>query len=310
MFMKKIFAVSFILVISFIFSLAVLAAENNNTNQSGEVVVEEEVKASDLGVTEPKVLPNSPWYWAKSLWRSMKLWATLDPLKKAEARLQIANEKLLELKKLAEAGKISDEQLERILSKYDKEIEKLKARMEKFKEKSGAKVDEFLDKFTKQEFLRQRLMERLKEKVKPEVMEKFRQRSLERLGEVLETARAGGNKIEDRINNFFAELDPLKDKNLHNLEVLTQLLEKAPTQAQEAILRARSNALKRLGESFRQLSVDERQTKIEEILSQSTNASTTAGILEESTQAATSTPQLKKQIQEIKARILNKLKGR
>ncbi len=290
------------------------AALQNNNPEQADGQDEEEVTASELGVADPKVLPNSPWYWVKSLWRSMKLWVTLDPVKRAEKRLEIANERLVEIKKLADAGTITEEQLEKILDKYDKEIEKLQTSLEKIKDKTEERADQLLNKLTKQEFIRQRLLQQLETKVqiKAEVIERVREKSLERLGQILD--KIDEEKIEEKINNVFSDSDPLELKNLHNLQVLEQLKTKVSEQAQAAILKAQTNALKRLGESFREMSFDEKVEKVKEFLESPTNATTTEKILEQTEAAVNNSLPLLTNIinqaeEKIKAKIQEKKNG-
>lgn len=224
----------------------------------------EAVQASELTAPEPKVLPNSPWYWAKSLWRSLKSVATLDPVKKAEYRLQIANERLLELQKLAEAGTISEEQMAKILEKYGQEIEKLGARLEKAKEKYQERVNRLLDKYGDQELVRQRLLKRVREKVQLEIVEQVRKKSLENFGEVLDNFDINKDKIEERLNTILEKRPALK--NLHNLEVLNELAEKLPEEARAAIERAQENALKRIEAKLGELTDAAKKEFIEKYL--------------------------------------------
>lgn len=256
---------------------------NTNVNATTTEETEDEVTAEDLEVSEPKILPNSPWYWAKSLWRSMKLWATFDPVKKAEKRLEIANERLIEIQALADAGEISENRLEKILGKYEKEIEKLASQVEKFGEDSQEEVSEFLDKFTKQEFKRQRLLDKLELKletaVKAKAVERIRQKTLEKFGEILEDVDI--EDIEENISEVLEDVFPLELKNMHNLQILERLKEKVSEQAQGAIIRAQANALNRLGSSFREMSLEEKIEKVAEFLEELDNATTTEDILEQ-----------------------------
>ena len=290
-----------------------VAADANvdlNVNQSEiEQGAAGEITAEDLAVNQPQVLPNSPWYFLKSFWRSLKLWATFDPVAKAEKRLAIANERLVELKALVDEGKISEEQSEKILGKYDKEIEKLTASLEKIKDKAEEKANQLLERVTKQEFVRQRLMTQLEEKVKTEVLERIRERSLERLGQVIDELEE--QNIEEKINSVFSGADPLNVKNLHNLQVLEELKAKVSEQAQAAILKAQTNALNRLGESFREMSFDEKVEKVQEFLESPVNVSTTERILEQTEDNVNNSLPLLKNIinqaqEKIKARIQEK----
>jgi len=152
---------------------------------------------------------------------------------------------------------------EKILEKYDKEIEKLKTHVDKIKDKTQDDADELLSKLTKQEFIRQRLMTKLQEKLKPEIMERFQGKSLEKFGQIIDDLDE--EKIKEKIEEVLSD-DPLKIKNLNNLQVLEGLKDKVPEKAKSAIIKAQTNALKRLGESFREMDYEEKVEKVKELL--------------------------------------------
>ena len=145
-------------------------------------------------------------------------------------------------------------------------------------DKTQARVQRLVDKFTKQEFVRQRILQRLEEKLNAEKMEAMRERMLERWGEILD--EADREKIEERIENAIGDNATSSEKNLHNLQVLERLKEQVPEQARQAIIRAQSNALKRLGEEFREMTFEERVEKVQDYLENLDDATTTQQILE------------------------------
>jgi hypothetical protein len=294
--MKKI-VILFTLIILFV--PVIVFAQTDSSTTTGTTtppVVDDDVDADDLDVSEPKVLPNSPWYWAKSLWRSVRQFATFDPVKKAELRLQTANEKLLEIKKLAEAGIITPEQLDRITAKFEKEIDKLQNHLDKVEDKAAARVQKLVDKFTKQEFLRQRILQRLEEKIKNEKLKELRERQLERLSEILEKIDQAsiGKRLDQALEELeeteaLEEDDNLSLKKIHNLFVLEGLKDKVPTTALPAIIFAQSNALKRFGEGFREMTPQERIEQVKEIIANASDATTTEQLLDQVEDNATST---------------------
>ncbi|OGY44799.1 MAG: hypothetical protein A2729_02850 [Candidatus Buchananbacteria bacterium RIFCSPHIGHO2_01_FULL_39_14] len=273
--MKKLFFTFVIL--SLILPLPILAQDINSTTATTTATSTPPVD-DDLDIGEPKVLPNSPWYWAKSLWRSVRQWATFDPIKKAEMRLQTANERLAELQELADEGTITPEHLDRILAKYEKEINKLKEHLAKVQDKTQERVERLVNQFTKQEFIRQRILQRLEEKLNAEKMEAMRERMLQRWGEILEDNDL--EKIETRIKNALENTATSTEKNLYNLQVLERLKDKVSEQAGEAIIRAQSNTLKRLGEEFREMTFEERVERVQDYLENLDDATTTQQILE------------------------------
>ena len=224
-----------------------------------EVTVDEDITAEDLGISEPKLLPDNPFYFVKNFWRGVRTTFTFNKVKKAELRLRYANERLIEAKKLAEkTGK--EEVFQKTLQKYQNDIEKIEVRVEKFKEKAkdNPKIDKFLDKFTEKTVKHQILMDRLEKNLsdKPEVLERIRdtkEKTLEHFGEVMERLEEK-DKIPERLEKNMEKIEGSKYKNFKNLEVLMKLEDKVPEQAKEAIQQAQENALKRLHGNLEEMS--------------------------------------------------------
>jgi len=245
----------------------VLAQEPEVEDAEGaveEVVVDEDITAEDLGVGEPRILPDNPFYFAKNFWRGVRTTFTFNPVKKAELRLRFANERLIEAKKLAQkTGK--EEFVKQAIEKYQQEMEKIKTRVEKFKEKAkdNPRLDKFLDKFTDRSFKHQRLMDRLEKRLadKPEVLERIRsakERALEHFGKVIQRLEEK-DKIPERIEKNLEKIKGSKYKHFKNLEVLMELENKVPEQAKEAIEKAQENVLKRLHNNLEQMSPTDKE---------------------------------------------------
>jgi len=58
--------------------------------------------AEELGVAEPSLLPNNPFYFLKDIGREVQLFLTFNPIKKAELRMDFVNQKLAEAEKVSE----------------------------------------------------------------------------------------------------------------------------------------------------------------------------------------------------------------
>jgi len=209
-----------------------------------DVELDENVEASDLGVSEPTLLPDSPFYFLKNWGRGIRVFFTFNSVKKVNLRLRFSAEKLLELRKLAEKTE-SPEILKKAVENYEKENEKIRNRVEKIKEKANEnpEVGKFLDKFTKHEILHQKVLVKLKEQVPEDAFQKIEQvkeRHLERFGEVMEKLEEK-DMIQERLEKNFKEIKGSPFKDLGNLEILKEIEEKAPEQAKEAIKKAREN---------------------------------------------------------------------
>jgi hypothetical protein len=209
-----------------------------------DVELDENVEASDLEVSEPTLLPDSPFYFLKNWGREVRVFFTFNSIKKVNLRLRFSAEKLLELRKLTEKTQ-NPEILDKGVRNYEKENERIRSRVEKIEEKANEnpEVGKFLDKYTEHEILHQKVLGKLKEQVPEDTFQKIeqaRERHLERFGEVMEKLEEK-DRIQERLENSFKEIKGSPFKDFSNLEILRQIEEKAPEQVKEVIREAREN---------------------------------------------------------------------
>lgn len=258
-------SIKFILISSVIclglgISLNALAQETSVTE---EVALDEEVSAEDLEIKEPRLLPDSPFYFLKNWGRGIRSFFIFNKVKKAELKAKFANEKLIEVKKMIEEKK-SAQIIKKGLENYQKEVEKVKAMAYQIKEKAveSPKVDSFLNKFTNHQILHQKLLSKLETQVPSEVFEKIeeaRERHLERFGEVMTKLEDRKEKITERLEKTMEEQEGSKFKDFKNLEILKELEEKVPEQAKEAVQKAQENTLKKLQGDLEKMSSENQE---------------------------------------------------
>ena len=252
--------------LALILGTGTVLAQNDVT---GEINLDENIQATDLGISEPKLLPDNPFYFLKNWGRAIQGFFAFNPITKIELRERFANEKLIELKKMIEEKK-KLEDIEKAVENYQEEVEKIKEAAEKIREKAkdNPEVEKFLDKFTKHQILHQRLLQRLENQVPEEVYEKIeeaRERHLERFAEVMTKLEDRKEQLQQRLEEKMEEIKGSKYKNFKNLEILLELEEKVPEEAKEAIRRAEENALKRLRGDLEKMSPED-QEKFKEYL--------------------------------------------
>ena len=66
----------------------------NESSAVEDVNLDENVQAQDLGITEPNILPDSPFYFLKEWGRGIQSFFTFGQLKKSELEVKFANERL------------------------------------------------------------------------------------------------------------------------------------------------------------------------------------------------------------------------
>lgn len=274
------------------------------------ISLDEDVTATDLGIKEPKILPDSRLYFLKNFFgRGIRSFFTFNPVKKAELKLRFANEKLIELKKLAEAKK-GPEIIKKGLKNYQEEIEKIKSAAEEIEEDSEEpEVNKFLDKFTKHQVLHYRVLQKLEEQVPSEVFERIREtreEHLRRFGEVM-TRLEAKERIQERLEENFQEVKGSKFKDFKNLEVLKELEEKAPEETKEVIRKAQENTLRRLKESAEKWSSED-QVKFKGYIEKISGVKEKQlEILENLKSELRETPQIMNRLEEARVKVIRKL---
>jgi hypothetical protein len=240
----KVLAASFILV--FVLGSIALAQE------IPEVIQDEKVIAKDLGISEPKVLPDSPFYFLKNWGRAIGLLFAFNPVKKAELRLKIANEKLMEAKKLVEMKK-DPKLIERTLNEFQNEIGKIS-------QESGENLKKFSEKLIHQQILHQKILQRLEKQVPPEVYEKIkaqREKHLERFAQVMQKVESK-EKIAERLENELGKIKGSEFKEFKDLEILGEFEEKMPEEVKKRIEEKKAEIEEKFREKLEKLPDEEK----------------------------------------------------
>lgn len=134
--------------------------------QENELIQVSEVNAEDLGVSEPTLLPTSPFYFFKNFSRGVQRLFTFNPVRKVELELKFADEKVIEVKAVAAESPQSKEALERAFTNYHDAADRLKGRLEGLLETSkNPNIDKLLEKLADRVVKHEELLTDLKEKV-------------------------------------------------------------------------------------------------------------------------------------------------
>ena len=302
-----------LLILLMVFALRlVVFAQEASPEVTEAVNLDEDVKPADLGVGEPRILPDSPFYFLKNWARGIQDLVTVNPLKKAELRLKFANEKLMEVKEIAQKTE-NPELIKKATENYQQEAEKIKNQVDKIKEKAkdNPRVESFLDKFIHQQILHQKLLQKLETQVPPEALEKIkeaREAHLERFQDVMLKLEDRKEEITEKLDKILEEQKGSQFKEFKNLEVLKNLEEKVPEEAKEAIKQAEENALKRLQGDLEKMSPED-QEKFKEYLDKIGGVKEKQmEILENLKEKLEETPEIQKKIIQSRDKILERIK--
>ena len=229
------------------------STESNDIPEEIQTIINEDenVTADDLEIKEPALLPGNPFYFIKNIGRGLKSAITFNQTKRAELKLRFANERLMEIKKVAESNN-DPKLLEKALNKYEQELEKIEKITEKIKEKNSERAEKFVDKFIDNQIKQQKLLDKIEKNVPEEVLRRIqenRQAALQVLSDIT-LAFISADRFQEKIEEEMENQDGSDFKNFKNLEILKELENKVPDAAKDAIRRAQENTLKRLYEKM------------------------------------------------------------
>lgn len=245
-----------------VFSLlgaAALVSAQGNADQ--EINLDENVQIRDLGIKEQNILPDNPFYFIKEWNRRVRLFFTINAVKKLELTTIFSSEKLAEIKGLI-YKKASSDKIIKATDAYEKTLDETGDRAKKINAtaKNNQNIDKFLGKYATQQILHQRILQKLETQVSPEVFKKIeeaRESHLERFGQVMTKLEDRNDKLQEKMENSLNEQNGSKFKNFKNLEVLINLEDKVPESARNAIKGAEENALKRLKGDLEKMSSED-----------------------------------------------------
>lgn len=171
----------FLLGVIFAFILVgALSTQTGNASNS----IDERVSTTIDEITDPGMLPDSPFYFLKGWWESIQLTFTFDSVKKAELFDKLASRKLLEAQKLVENG--NTELAEKHMEKFENRVQKMQEQVEKAQE-NGKDIDELIEKLGANSIRQQEVLSDVYEKV-PEQAQEAILKAMERSTEGLKNA--------------------------------------------------------------------------------------------------------------------------
>ena len=123
---------------------------------------EQETETVSIGeVSDPGILPDSPFYFVKSWGRTIRSFFAFNSQKKAELALRFANEDALAIKELCDKGKC--QLAEKHCEKFQEQFQRAVQRMERVREE-GKDVEALIEKLKENHFRQQQVLASVLEK--------------------------------------------------------------------------------------------------------------------------------------------------
>ena len=218
----------------------------------------QEITAKDLGVENPGILPTSPFYFFKSITRNIKRVFTVDPVKKAELELNIANQQAAEIKKLEEVAPERVNAISRATANYQENVERLKTSLDNLRENSqNPNIDKLVEKLADQSIKHQQLFDELKSKF--EDNDELKQRIESAQEKISETAA----KIPEKFDNpemFRERMEKILKarpegvvNELKRIEIIDRIADKIPVEQREGIEAIKEGLMKEFGDKIEKL---------------------------------------------------------
>jgi len=237
----------------------VLATVLTFSSFSAVLAEETTITSDDLNVSEPTVLPNNFFYFLKEFGREVQLFVTLDPVKKAETKLKIASEKLVEAEKLSN----NKEAFDNALNNYTNSLDSLKNYVSTLKQDSESS-NTLLKKIVVQTFNQQQILNQIAEK-QNDVSQKIIEVKEKALNSLTNTSLELGS--EEKIKEALEEAnDTTKSGTTNVLEVLKRVESIVPEQAKQSIIEAQNRIIeKRLTNNVSEEDKNKLNTYLEEL---------------------------------------------
>lgn len=231
---------------------AVLAQEETIT-----IAPEETITTEDLGISDPGVLPTSPFYFFKEAGRGLQGFFTFNPVSKAELELKFANEKAAEVKKITETQPQNTEAIKKALENYQVSQERLRARFEKISETSqNPKVDSLLDKLTDRTVKHEKLFDEIsfKFKERENIVKTIADAKIKSENVVGEASKKDdAAKFSSRLEKVLLEEKGGDLKHARSVELIDRFSGKAPEGVKESLERLREEFSERLKSDIEKL---------------------------------------------------------
>ncbi len=221
---------------------------------------EESIAAADIGVAEPTLLPGSPFYFFKTVTRTIQRAFTFNPVRRAELELRFADETVAEAKKISETSPERTEALERAIANYRASQEQLKTRLEALRETSqNPNVDRLLEKLVDRTVKHEKLLAELEQKL--EAHPQLREKLAAVVEKIEESAAAAARKDEPekfvrKLERALVETKGGDLKHVRSIEILDRLQGKVEERLKEKLADIR--------EDFAELLKDDVETFVNE----------------------------------------------
>ncbi|OGE78962.1 MAG: hypothetical protein A2751_00650 [Candidatus Doudnabacteria bacterium RIFCSPHIGHO2_01_FULL_46_14] len=260
----RLFAVFFAVFVMSFFVLPTASAQDQD-----EAASDIEISASDLGVKEQHLLPDSRFYGFKEAWRGVKKAFTFSAEGKAKKELQYASEKLLEAEKLADKnmdeGK-KTEALAEAMTGYEEQMEAFKTRTEKLQDNSDQSVKDMKKKSVQFHLKQSVVLDKLEGKVPEQAFVKIKEARERASAHFAESASkfTSAEELPAFLSESLASSEGSDFKDIRGLEFLKGLEEQSSESGRGVMRMAREHLRENFEKKIGEIPEEVRAKKMQE----------------------------------------------
>lgn len=262
-FFKLSIAASFMIAAFAIMPLLVPAQADEASTSTD--IISETITANDLGVNDPVILPDSPFYGLKNLWRSLRLTFTFDKVKKAEKSLQYANERVLEAQKLAQKRQDAKGAalLNKTISHYAQDLATLQETTDSIDGDvdTNTRLNQLVAKIAEFDIKRRLVLDNIADNAPESVLLKImeaKKQSAQSLTKVL-ARTIPEDEIAQRVDAILQAQDDNNLQGVLDLASIKELSDNAPADMQEKLGEVEDKIIQRFQKRIANLTDEERQ---------------------------------------------------
>ncbi|MDO8442793.1 MAG: DUF333 domain-containing protein [bacterium] len=217
----------------------------------------ESVTTSDLGVSNPGLLPTNPFYFFKEFGRNVQRVFTFNPVAKAQLEVKIANEKVAEAKKIQEIAPNDNNAIAKGVVNYQAAQERVRSSLESLQTTASTTpgFEILMNSVATDVVSHQKVLDEIGSKASDSVDVKNAVDSAK-----LKIDESAATAIQDNPTDFVNKLqNALIDskgselKHVRSLEIITNIEARAPEAAKPALLKVQENLTKKLNENIQQV---------------------------------------------------------
>ena len=244
-----------------VFAVIPIASAQEEAAQDANVTPEE------LGVSDQRVLPDSPFYGIKEAWRGVKKAFTFSAEGKARRELQYASEKLIEAQKLADKDIDESEKTEAIeksVEDFEKQFAAFKERAAGLDQSASEEINNLKKNAVRFHLQQSIILNKLENQVPEHAFVKIKEARERVHAHFAEVVSGDLENLPALIDQAVGEGSGSQFKDLQAMEFIKAIEEQSPESGKEAMRQARQHLLENFEDRIAEIPQELRVQRMEQ----------------------------------------------